>query len=80
MAGRKGMKGENLGGSRPGSGRQAKWFRAEKSESLIVERETIGGLIQQPELWKVLSVSENEIEFQCGDDIIVIRREAEEED
>lgn len=74
MAGKKGMKGENLGGSRPGSGRSAKWFKTEKGESLICEQETIGGEIRRPELWKVLSVSENEIEFQHGNDIIVIRR------
>ena len=36
MAGRKGMKGENLGGSRPGAGRNAKWFRAQKTEHCLV--------------------------------------------
>lgn len=40
-----------------------------------MERETIGGQqFFKPELLTVLSVSENEIEFQVGDDIIVIRR------
>ena len=74
MAGRKGMKGENLGGSRPGAGRNAKWFRAQKDEKLRCEIETIGGEIQEPVWWNVLSISEDEIEFQCGNDIIVIRR------
>jgi hypothetical protein len=56
-------------------GRPAVWFRAEKEQVFIHERETIGGQkFYKPELWRVLSVSENEIEFQCGDDIIVIRR------
>ena len=73
MPGKVGMKGENLGGSRPGAGRKAKWFKAEKGQSFMMERETIGGIIQQPQLWTILSVSEDEIEFQCGDDIIVIR-------
>lgn len=78
MAGKKGMKGANLGGSRPGSGRNAKWFRAEKDEKLICEIETIGGEIQKPVWWNVLSISENEIEFQHDDDIIVIRRPTDE--
>lgn len=68
------MKGEGLGGSRPGAGRKAVWFKAERGESLMTERETIGGEIREPELWTVLSVSVDEIEFQCDDDIIVIRR------
>ena len=39
----------------------------------MLERETIGGEIRKPELVKVLSVSENEIELQAGNDIIVLR-------
>jgi hypothetical protein len=42
--------------------------------TLSIFKKTIGGEIRQPELWTVLSVSEDEIEFQSGDDIIVIRR------
>ena len=76
MAGKKGMKGENLGGSRPGAGRNAKWFRAQKGEKLRCEIETIGGEIQNQVWWNVLSISEDEIEFQHGNDIIVIRRPA----
>ena len=76
MAGRKGMKGENLGGSRPGAGRNAKWFRAQIGEKLRCEIETIGGEIQNPVWWNVLSISEDEIEFQHGNDIIGIRRPA----
>lgn len=74
MPGKPGMKGEGLGGPRSGAGRKAKWFKVERDEKVIFERETIGGLIQNPELWTVLSVSEDEIEFQIGDDIIVIRK------
>lgn len=75
MPGKAGMKGENLGGSRPGSGRKAKWFKGERGQTFIMERETIGGQkFFKPELWRVLSVSEDEIEFQYGDDIIVIRK------
>lgn len=73
MPGKAGMKGEGLGGFRPNAGRKAKWFKAEREQTFVMERETIGGIIQNPELWRVLSVSEDEIEFQCGDDIIVIR-------
>lgn len=60
------------GGQRPGAGRP-KLFQATKGNYLVLERETIGGEIRQPELLKVLSVSENEIELQSGDDIIVLR-------
>jgi hypothetical protein len=74
MPGKPGMKGENLGGSRPGAGRKAVWFKAQRGEGFVAERETIGGEICKPELWTVLSVSVDEIEFQCGDDIIVIRK------
>jgi len=75
MPGKKGMTGENLGGSRPGAGRKAVWFKAQRGEKLIMERETIGGQkFFKPELWTVLSVSEDEIECQIGDDIIVIRK------
>lgn len=58
----------------PNAGRPGTWFRAEKGQALIHERETIGGQkFYKPELWTVLSVSEREIEFQCGNDIIVVR-------
>lgn len=60
------------GGSRPGAGRP-KLFQATKGNYLVLERETIGGEIRQPELVKVLSVSENEIEMQVGNEIIVLR-------
>ncbi len=73
MAGKKGMKGEGLGGRREGAGRKEEWFKARRGQVIVHERETIGGEIRKPEQWTVLSVSEREIEFQCGDDIIVIR-------
>jgi len=60
------------GGQRPGAGRP-KLFQATKGNYLVLERETIGGEIRKPELVKVLSVSENEIELQAGNDIIVLR-------
>jgi hypothetical protein len=79
MSGKKGMRGENLGGAGRGQGRHAIWFKAVRGQTFIHERETIGGEIYKPELWRVLSVSEDEIEFQCGDDIIVIRKPEEDD-
>ena len=40
-----------------------------------MERQTIGGPdpFHPPEPWTVLSVSDGELEFQCGNDIIVLR-------
>ena len=63
------------GGARPGAGRPPlpKPFGASKGDFLLMERETIGGEIRKPELVTVLSVNENEIELQSGNDIIVIR-------
>ena len=52
----------------------AMWFKARKDEKLICEIETIGGEIRQPVWWTLLSISVSEIEFQCGNDIIVIRK------
>ena len=60
------------GGQRPGAGRP-RLFQAIKGNYLVLERETIGGEIRKPELVKVLNVSENEIEMQVSDDIIVLR-------
>lgn len=74
MPGVKGRSGVGQGGPGLGQGRKRTRFIAWKDEVFIHERETIGGEIRKPELWTVLSVGENEIEFQCGDDIIVIRR------
>lgn len=74
MPGKKGMTGEGLGGRRAGSGRKPVWFKAHRDQKLIHERQTLDtnpNFIN--EVWTVLSVSEHEIEFQCGNDIIVIR-------
>lgn len=60
------------GGQRPGAGRP-KLFQASRNQYLILERETIGGEIRKPELVRVLSVSNNEIELQTNNDIIVLR-------
>lgn len=60
------------GGQRPGAGRP-RLFQASRDNYLILERESIGGEIRKPELVRVLSVSDNEIELQTGNDIIVLR-------
>lgn len=68
-------KGAGSGGQRPGAGRPRKvWDSGGPGAQWIAERETIGGTTQPPETWQVLSVSDDEIEFQCGNDIIVLRR------
>jgi hypothetical protein len=64
------------GGRRKGSGRKRQAVKLPPGTALVMERETIGGAIQKPELWRVLSIGGddgNVIEFQCGDDIIVLR-------
>lgn len=66
------MNQDRRGGQRPGAGRP-KLFQAVRGGYLVFERETIGGEIQKPELVRVLSVSENEIELQARNDIIVLR-------
>jgi hypothetical protein len=67
--------GAGSGGPRPGAGRPRQiWNSGGPGVAWVRERETIGGSIQEPQLWIVLSVSEGEVEFQCGDDIIVLRR------
>lgn len=44
-----------------------------KGDPLLMERQTIGQDInERREVWRVLSVGESEIEFQCDDDIIVV--------
>lgn len=51
-----------------------------KGETLLSERQTLAGDInERRELWTVLSVGADEIEFQCGDDIIVVRRPDEDD-
>lgn len=57
------------GGPRAGAGRPRTQFTAKLHDTYIMERESLG----PPQLWRVLSVSENEVEFQSGDDIIVLR-------
>lgn len=55
--------------------KQIRGFTPRKGERLLHERQTIGPDInERREVWTVLSVSTGEIEFQSGDDIIVIRR------
>ena len=67
--------GAGSGGPRPGAGRPQTRVRLRRGAIYIVERQTIGGEnpFHAPELWTVLSVSDTELEFQSGDDIIVLR-------
>lgn len=75
MAGKPGMKGKKLGGVRKGAGAPYK-FAPRKNDYFIFERETIGEEIRKPELWVFNAVEENgdNLVFQCGNDIITIRR------
>jgi hypothetical protein len=67
--------GAGSGGRREGAGRpRAKWNSGGPGSAWVMERQTIGGDIHAPQLWRVLAVGMDEIEFQCGDDIIVLRR------
>lgn len=63
------------GGPRPGAGRKRSRLNLPRGTALIMERQTLGGLnpFHTPERWTVLSVSDTELEFQSGDDIIVLR-------
>jgi hypothetical protein len=67
--------GAGSGGKRPGAGRKRSRLNLPRGTALIMERQTIGGLdpFHPAELWTVLSVSDTELEFQSGDDIIVLR-------
>lgn len=68
--------GAGSGGPRPGAGRPRTVTTLRKGDYLVMERETIGGEFQPPQMWQVLSIGGddgNVIEFQCGDDIIVLR-------
>ncbi len=72
MAGKPGMTGPGMGGKRAGAGRPRKRFTTRIGSVYRADRETIGGDIRPPELWTVLSVGPNEIEFQSGNDIITL--------
>lgn len=74
MPGKPGMTGPNMGGRREGAGRPRTRFIARKGSVYTVDRQTIGGPnpFHPTELWTLLSIEDDEIEFQCGDDIIVI--------
>ncbi len=68
--------GAGSGGARPGSGPKRRYSpRFMHGESLIMEREEIGGEIHPPVLVTVIGVSRDELELQAGNEIIVIRRE-----
>ena len=63
------------GGPRPGAGRKRSRITLPPGTALIMERQTIGGLdpFHMPQLWTVLCVRDTELEFQSGNDIIVLR-------
>lgn len=77
MPGKAGMNKGNMGGQREGAGRPSVIAKLRKGDYLVMERQTIGGEIQKPQLWQVIAVGgddETIIEFQCGNDIITLRR------
>lgn len=68
--------GAGSGGKREGAGRPRTTTTLRKGDHLVMERETMGGKIKPPQMWQVLSIGGddgNVIEFQCGNDIIVLR-------
>ena len=77
MTGKPGMnKSGKMGGRRPGAGRPYK-FSPKKGEIFIMERSCLTTEHNEiTEIWYVLGVSDqgNTLEFQCGNDIITIRR------
>lgn len=83
------MPGNNQSGNRsglpraPGAGRPKVKAEFRRGEQLIVERTplviTPETTFTKPEVGTILSVSENEIEIQIGDDILVLRRPDENE-
>ena len=63
------------GGHRKGAGRpKLPKFNPQHGEYLIFQQEEIGGEIQPDKLAKVIGVSDDELEFQIGDTVYVIRR------
>jgi hypothetical protein len=81
MPGKPGMNKGRMGGRRDNAGRPRTLWQARQGDTFVVERQTIGALdpFHRPEMWQVLSVTANEVEFQAGDDIIVLRRPDDEE-
>lgn len=66
-----GVKGKS-GGSRSGTGRPA-YFKVSHGQFLIIERSSLTGEFQKPEAGQVVGISNNELELQIGNDILVIR-------
>lgn len=66
-----GIKGKS-GGKRTGAGRPA-YFKVRQDEWLIVERSSLDGNFQPPELGRVVGIENDELELQIGNDILVIR-------
>lgn len=57
-----------------GAGRPHIHFTVSHGQTLLMERQTMGlDINERREGWTVLNISRGEIEFQCGNDIIVIR-------
>ena len=63
------------GGPRAGAGRKRSRLNLPRGTALIMERQTIGGSdpFHPAELWTVLCVRDTELEFQSGNDLIVLR-------
>lgn len=66
-----GVKGKS-GGSRSGAGRPA-YFKVSHDQYLVIERSSLTGEFHAPEVGRVCGISNNELELQIGNDILVIR-------
>lgn len=67
---------DKRGGAGRGQGRKKSVGSLRRGDYVVMERETIGGEIQPPQLWQVISVGGDDgnlFEFQCGGDLIVFR-------
>jgi hypothetical protein len=74
-------RGAGSGGPRPGAGRpKTRGPRFINGETLVFEREELGGTIHPPRLARVIGVGDNELELQIDNEIIVIRRELPDEE
>lgn len=57
-----------------GAGRPTIKFTVRHGQKLLMERQTMGmDINERREVWTVLNISRDEIEFQCDNDIIVVR-------
>jgi len=64
---------DTRGGPREGAGRKPEIGKLRKGQWIVVERQTLGGEIHEPQMWQVVAIGGDDgtlIEFQSGDDII----------